>query len=94
MNKWQEKYCNEYYNGKIPRSKKGKEDYEFLGKIKSKVTVEFPEFNGANGIIPAHTDTYIVTENDCNIPEGKISVTILIGNLKLWMSRGYKITTN
>lgn len=93
MNKWQQKYCDEYYNGKMPRSKHGKADMELLGKIKDTVTVEFPDFNGANGFIPAHTDTYVVTEDDCNIPQGRISVTVLISNLNLWISRGYKITT-
>ena len=93
MNKWQQKYCDEYYKGKMPRNKQGKADVELLGKIKDTVTVEFPDFNGANGYIPAHTDTYVVTEDDCNIPQGRISVVVLISNLNLWMSRGYKITT-
>ena len=93
MNKWQKKYCDEYYNGKKPRSKVGKEEYELLGQVKEKVIVEFPDFNGANGFIPAHTEIYEVTEDYCNIPEGKISATVLAGNLSLWLSRGYNIKT-
>ena len=83
MNKWQKKYCDEYYNGKMPRSKQGKADMELLGQIKETVTVEF-----AN-----RTETFTVTEDDCDIPNGKISVPVLVSNLNLWLSRGQKITT-
>lgn len=83
MNRWQEVYCNEYHNGKMPRTKQGKSDVELLGKIKSQVRVEFPD----------KTETLIVTEDDCDIPNGKISVSVLISNLNLWLSRGYKIST-
>ena len=93
MNKWQEKYCAEYYSGKKPRSKVGKEEFELLGKVKEYVVVVFPDFTGANGFKPAHTETYKVTLDDCNIPEGKISVPVLASNLRLWVSRGYKIVT-
>ena len=93
MNRWQKVYCDTYHNGKTPRTKQGKADVELLGKIKSQVTVEFPDFNGANGFKPAHTETYTVTENECNMPNGKISVSVLISNLNLWLSRGYKIST-
>lgn len=93
MNKWQQIYCDIYYNGKMPRTKAGKESVELLGKVKSQITVEFPDFNGANGFKPAHKETYIITANECNMPEGKISVSVLASNLSLWLSRGYKITT-
>lgn len=93
MNNWQKVYCDTYHNGKTPRSKTGKQDMELLGKIKSQVIVEFPDFTGANGFVPAHTDTYIVTEDDCDIPNGKISVSVLVSNVKLWLSRGYKVST-
>ena len=83
MNKWQQKYCDEYYNGKMPRSKQGKADMELLGKIKETVTVE----------LPSETVTLVVTEDDCDIPNGKISVSVLVSNLNLWLFRGYKITT-
>ena len=89
MNKWQQVYCDTYYKGKMPRSKQGKADVELLGKIKSQVRVEFPEFNNE----PARTETYIVTENECDIPNKKISVSVLVSNLNLWLSRGYKIST-
>ena len=93
MNKWQKVYCDTYYNGKMPRSKSGKADVELLGKIKSKVIVDFPCHNSTNGFEPARTETYIVTENECDMPNGMISVCVLISNLNLWLSRGYKVAT-
>lgn len=84
MNKWQTAYCNEYYDGKKPRTKTGKEKLELLGQVKETVTVEFPD---------GRTETYTVTENDCDMPNGKISVSVLASNLVLWTERGYKITT-
>jgi len=84
MNRWQTKYCDKYYNGKMPRSKQGKADIELLGQIKDTITVE----------LPSETVTLVVTEDDCDIPNGKISVAVLISNLNLWLSRGHKITTS
>ena len=86
MNAWQEKYIEEY--GK-PRSKVAKQELELLGKIKSIVAVDFPDFNGK----PAHTEEFTVTIDDCDMPHGKISVRVLASNLVLWLSRGYKVTT-
>jgi hypothetical protein len=77
----------------MPRSKQGKVDLELLGKIKSKVIVYFPDFNGINGFQPAHEETYVVTEDKCDMSNGLISVSVLISNLKLWILRGYKIKT-
>lgn len=91
MNKWQKVYCDIYHNGKTPRSKSGKEDLALLEDIKEKVIVTFPERQSVNGIIPEHTETLIVTETDCNIPEGRISVSVLVSNLKLWKARGHKV---
>ena len=93
MNKWQQIYCDIYHKGKMPRGKAGKQAVDLLGKVKSQITVEFPDFNGIHGFEPAHTETYIVTENECNMPEGKISVSALAGNLSLWLDRGYVVTT-
>jgi len=93
MNKWQEYYINKYHDGKMPRTKKGRRNVQMLEKIRSQVIVEFPDFHGANGFIPAHTETFVVTETDCNIPEGRISVTVLLSNLPLWASRECKIST-
>ena len=93
MNNWQRVYCDTYYNGKMPRTAQGKADVALLGKIKSEVVVAFPDFEGVNGFRPAHTETYTVTEKECDIPNGKISVSVLISNLNLWLSRGYKVTT-
>jgi len=89
MNKWQTAYCNEYYNGKMPRSKEGKRKLELLEQVKETVTVEYPEINGT----PAHTETYQVTEDDCDMPNGKISVSVLLSNLTYWSFRGFKVTT-
>lgn len=93
MNQWQQKYCDIYYSGKKPRSKVGKEEFELLGQVKNYVTIEFPDFHGANGFQPAHSETYEVTLDACDMPNGKISVSVLASNLRLWTSRGYKITT-
>lgn len=93
LNQWQKIYCDTYYKGKIIQSEEGIYDMELLSGIKNKVAVEYPDFNGINGFVPAHTEILTVTENECNIPNGKISVAVLISNLKLWMSRGYKIYT-
>lgn len=93
MNKWQKKYCDEYCGGKKPRSKSGLAEFNMLGNIKDYVIVNFPDFNGENGFTPAHTETYKVTLDDCDIPNGKISVTVLASNLTLWASRGYTIQT-
>ena len=42
MNKWQEYFISTYYNGKKPRDKMGKTEFELLGKVKETVTVHFP----------------------------------------------------
>lgn len=81
MNKHQKIYCDTYYNGKIPRTNKGKAEYEMLGLITDAIVVYFPD----------GPKTFRVTEDDCNIPEGRISVRVLASNLTLWNSRGYKI---
>ncbi len=83
MNKWQKVYCEEYFDGKMPRSKQGKVDMELLSSIKNEVIIYMP--NGDK--------IYTVTENECDIPNGKISVDVLVSNMKLWMSRKIKITT-
>lgn len=92
MNKWQKVYADTYYNGKKPRSASGKQEFELLGMIQNYVTVEFPERNGE----PAHKETYKVVcdRNECNMPNGIIDACYLAGNLVLWLSRGYRVTTN
>ena len=89
MNKWQQAYCNIYG---YPQSKATREAVKLLGEVKEKVTVHFPDFNGIQGFKPAHTETYMVTMEDCNMPAGKISVSVLASNLPLWLSRGYEVT--
>lgn len=84
MNKWQKKYVDTYYKGKIPRTKEGCLTYDLLGKIRSEITVEFQ-----NG----QTETYKVDLEECNIPEGIISVEVLASNLLLWKKRRLKMAT-
>ena len=93
MNKWQKIYCETYYGGKMPKTKHGKWAMNILSQIGNGITVHFPDFNGIHGFKPAHVETYIVTENELDLPNGKISVTNLVSNLELWISRGYKIET-
>ena len=91
MNEYQKKYLDIYYDGKQPRSKVGKEELALLGNLRSdKIRVHFPEFNGINGLIPAHSEEYRITD-ECNMPEGKINVETLASNLRLWTFRGHKI---
>lgn len=93
MNKWQEYFLKEYYNGKKPRDKVGKLELELLGQVREKVTIHFPKFESPieSQCHEAHSETFTVTEDDCNMPEGIISVSVLAGNLRLWTSRGYEI---
>ena len=93
MNEWQKHYVNELYDGKKPRSKRGKLELELLGKVREKITVHFPEFHSPvkSQNSPAHNETYVVTFDECNMPEGKISVLALASNLSLWTERGYGI---
>ncbi len=94
LNKWQKYYIDSMYDGKMPRSKCGKAELAALGQINNKVIVHFPEFTEIRGFSPAHTEEYIVTEDDCNMLEGRISVEVLAANLTLWGSRGYEIETD
>ena len=89
MNKWQKKYCDEYYKGKEPKTQSGKQEFNLLGQIREVVVVKFPESNGK----PARTEKYTVTEDDCDIPNGKISVFVLASNVRLWLAKGYEVTT-
>ena len=89
LNRWQQYYVDTLYGGKKPRGNVSKQELEFLGKVKSTVRVYFPEAADA----PAHFEDYVVTLDDCNIPEGKISVLVLASNFTLWRSRNYTIQT-
>lgn len=91
MNKYQQKFIDEFYNGKMPRDKDGKRRVEILGKIKNSVTVDFPDFNGANGFEPAHTSTFTIDENICDWSKSILNPEIMSGNLTLWEDRGYNI---
>lgn len=87
MNKWQKVYCDTYYDGKEPETKRGKRDMELLAKIKNKVIVTFPKIDKFPRFEVDHIDTFIVTENDCDMSNGKISVMGLVENLEFWDSR-------
>ena len=93
MNKWQKRYVESLYGGKMPRSKVGKAELELLGNVKESVTIHFPDFNSPvkSQCSPAHDETYKVTLDECDMPKGLISVQVLAGNLLLWTERGYKI---
>ena len=93
MNKWQQLYCDTYHNGKLPRSKVEKEELALLGNVKDKVVIHFPKFDSPikSQCSEAHSETYIVTENKGNMPEGIINALVLAGNLKLWTDRCYLI---
>lgn len=85
MNKWQKIYCDTYYNGKKPRTKIGKQEFELLGQTLNEVTVEF-----SNG----KSETFKVTEFENDMPNGLISVCTLASNLSYWLFRGFKVTTS
>ena len=81
MNRFQEIYINLDCNGEVPDSQKEKTIYDVLGNIKENIIVHFPTKN----------ETYQVTENDCDMPNGKISVRVLSRNIPLWTIREYEI---
>ena len=85
MNKWQKIYCDTYYNGKKPRTKRGKQKFELLGQTLNEVTVEFPD---------GESKTYKITEFENDMPNGLISVCTLGSNLRYWLFRGFKVTTS
>ena len=89
MNKWQQVYWSIYGR---PESRASIEAVRLLGEVKDQITVHFPDFDGIGGFKPAHTETYVITEQDCNMPAGKISVSVLAANIPLWIERGYEIT--
>jgi hypothetical protein len=68
LNEYQRHYVKEFCGGRRPRSATRKRDMELLGKVKDKVIIHFPD----------HNETYRVTLNDCDIPNGIISVEALL----------------
>ncbi len=75
----------------MPGDKRGKKQFELLGAVEDTVTVYFPEMKGVNGIKPAHSQTYLVTENRCDMPNGVISAVVLSWQMLGWSNKGYKI---
>lgn len=84
MNRWQQYYCDELYEGKMPRNKIGKCEFDLLGKCSDIIKVDFPR----------GSEIYTITLNECNMPKGKIDVLTLAANLRLWAARGWSMTTN
>ena len=93
MNKWQEKYVTKCCGGRKPRSVNGKTELELLGKVKDFVIVDFPNRSTEFGMKPACTERYLVTMSDCDLENGKISVSILANNLRVWLEHGYAVHT-
>ena len=85
MNKWQKVYCDIYYDGKEPKTKRGEKRHGT--SCKNKVIVTFPKIDKFPRFEVDHINTFIVTENDCDMPNGKISVIGLVENLEFWDSR-------
>lgn len=84
MNKYQKIYCDIYYNGKMPKTKIGKEEFNLLGKCENFVTVNYGEKFGNK------VETYWISD-ECNMPEGKIDVHTLASNLRFWTFKGFEI---
>lgn len=93
MNRWQQYLIDHEYGGRMPRSKDGKLRVSLLEHVEDEVIVDFPDLEGLHGPIPAHRERFVVTEDECDMPHGKISVRVLASNLKLWFERGYNVLT-
>lgn len=94
INVWQKVYRDIYFGGKKPRTKEGIYLDDLLSNVGRTVSVDVPDFNRINGFEPAHTETYIVTEDKCDMPAGLISVRVLASNLMLWLGRGWNVKTD
>ena len=84
INKWQKKYCEVYYKGKVPKSKIGKYEYDLLGDVKDYVIVTYD--NGKRVELE-------VTLDECDIPNNKINVETLASNLRFWKFNGFLVQT-
>lgn len=80
-NKWQKYYRETLCGGTFSAGGTAELEYTLLGKVGEKLTVHFPDGE----------KTFKVTFDDCNIPNGIISVRILASNLRLWIRREHKI---
>lgn len=93
MNKWQKKYVEKCCGGRKPRTNDEKTELALLGKVKDYIIIDFPNYSTPDGMVKAHREKYLVTMSDCDIPNGKMSVSILATNLRIWLSRGYSVCT-
>lgn len=93
INKWQMYYVDSLCDGKRPSTPQELMDYTRLGNIEEKVIVHFPKFDSPikSQNKPAHTETFEVTFDRNDMPNGIINVETLLSNLNLWVGRGYKV---
>ena len=85
MNKWQQIFIDQWYNGKVPQTKSGRRQVDLLGYMKKHVKVEYGD---------GKVEDLLITEDDVNIPEGKIDVIHLAQNLIFWVDvRGFKVSS-
>ena len=84
---WQQCYLDITNQGKLPRSKIGKEKLNLLKPIGDTVTVIFP----ASSNNPARAENYIVSKTNCDVPNHLIDVVTLAANLLLWKERNYDL---
>ncbi len=82
MNKWQQIYCNIYYNGEMPNDEFGKENLALLEPVKEKVYFKLP-----SGRVKVCT----VTEDQDDLSTGLVSVPMLLCNLFLWERMGFPV---
>lgn len=91
LNRWQLHYIDTCWHGRMPKDRSG---VNRLGLVHETVTVDFPDTNGLNGFVPAHSKTFVVTPDHDDVPNGIIRVRTLVANLDLWEYRGYTIHYN
>ena len=94
INVWQKVFRDELFGGKKPKGREGIYKDALLAKVGKTVMVEMPDFNSFSGFVPAHTETYMVTKDECDMDHGLISVMVLVSNLALWLDRGLTVKTS
>ncbi len=86
MNRFQQKYCNTYYEGKEPKDKIGKLEFELLGNMKgNRIQVHHPAFSFPGFETSPERIEALVVDEKCDIPNGKISVETLASSLRFWL---------
>ena len=86
MNRFQQKYCDTCYEGKKPKDKIGKLEFELLGNMKSnRIRVRHPAFSFPGFETSPERVEELVVNEECDIPNGKINVEVLASNLRFWL---------